>query len=213
MVQVYVAQFPFPVEEEKVLPHDRAAEIDRCSNDDVRIAKFYVWKLLENALTCAFGLKIGELDLKCAKNGKWECPECCFSLSHSGNFAAVAVSQNPVGIDIERCNKERFTPALAKRIVTAYEGEMIESLEEAARRTELNALWTKKEAIFKFVGGDGFHPKHIETSKYFCVTKRFRCKDESYYITVASKDSQQIVFHKTDEFEFIDFQTVSSNLI
>lgn len=205
MVYVYISQFPFAVEDKTILPPERAAEIESCSNQDVRLSKFYAWKLLENALMRTFGLQIGELNIKCTLNGKWECPECHFSLSHSGHFVAVALSHNPVGVDIEKCNKDRFTHSLAQRIVTDCEWGMIASLEESARSTALNALWTKKEAIFKLVGGDTFQPKRIQTSKFNCLTKSFMCKGQSYFITVASKDAEQTVFVNTDEFEFTEF--------
>lgn len=205
IVHVYVAKFPFPVETEKILPPARAAEIESCSNADVRRAKYYVWKLLENALMRTFGLKIEKLDLKRTNSGKWQCSECYFSLSHSGDFVAVAVSRKPIGVDVEKWEESRFTVAVANKIATRHEQEEIARLEESARGTALNALWTKKEAIFKLIGEGSFQPKCIQTSDYTSITKAFQHKSERYIITVASEDAAKSIFRCQTELEFINF--------
>lgn len=191
LVHVYVALFPFGIDDKKITPA-RAEEIENCANAEVKLQKFYAWKLLETALSRSFGLNIEELDLKRTENGKWECSACCFSLSHSGNAVAVAVSDGPVGVDIERLDKSRFTLSLAERIATEREMEEMGRKKDFARA--LNGLWTKKEAIFKLLGGRAFLPKAIETSDYSTVTELFRL-DKSYLATVASKDAKTAEFY------------------
>lgn len=63
-----------------------------------------------------------------------------FSLSHSGNFVAVAVSKNPCGVDIEikKPRSERFIKKIMEN----------ESLE-----CDFYELWCLKEAYFKLKGG------------------------------------------------------------
>ena len=203
IVHVYVARFPFPVEEETVFPSARAEEIARCSNADVRREKYFVWKLLESALAGSFGLKIQALDIKRAENGKWGCSACCFSLSHSGNFVAVAVSEKPVGVDIEKIDEAHFTDALAEKITTVREREEYRSA--AAPVAMLNALWTKKEAVFKLLGGKAFLPKNIEVSEYGTVTKMIQSDDGRYFVTVASENAAQTDFRSMGGLEFADF--------
>ena len=185
---VFVARFPYPVDNEKIVPPERAEEIESCSNAKARNEKFYAWKLLEEALLRTFGLRLDGLDIKRTESGKWVCTECFFSLSHSGNLVAVAVSKIPVGVDIERRDLPRFTPVLAEKITTGRERGDLSA-------QTLNALWTKKEAIFKLSGGKAFIPKNIETADYSTVTKFFDCDGEGYFISVASESAEKAVFY------------------
>ena len=196
VVHIHLEKFPFPVESDTIFPPSRAAEIDGCSNPEVRSQKYFVWKLLENALYHSFGLKIDKLDLKKHDSGKWECGECCFSLSHCDGFAAVAVSRKPIGVDIEKCDKSRFTDALAEKITTAREREELKNF-GGAKEEKLCELWTKKEAVFKQSGGKSFQPGACETSDYTTVTKRFQSGKECFFITVASEDAALAVFRSS----------------
>ena len=197
LVHVYLARFPFSVENDEIFPLERAAEIDRCSDARVRREKYYAWKLLEKALMRSLGLKLRDLQLVRTESGKWECSQCCFSLSHSGNIAAVAVSRKPVGVDIEKRDEARFSDALAAKILTAGEREKLEAYKDS-RGAALNALWTKKEAVFKLSGGRGFQPGSIEVSEYKTVTKEVESGGERYFITVASEDVGQAQFRCED---------------
>ena len=202
LVHVYIERFPFPVEGEEIFPPARAEETERCSNPEVRQQKYFVWKLLERALFRSLGLKIKELDIKRTDNGKWECKECFFSLSHSDNSVAVAVSRKPVGVDIEKFDESRFTRALAEKIATALESGELSSLKDEHRAT--GALWTKKEAIFKLSGDKVFVPKSIEVSEYKTATRTVKSKDADYFITVASADAEQAVFYSDNELEILN---------
>ncbi|MGN0822652.1 MAG: 4'-phosphopantetheinyl transferase family protein, partial [Candidatus Gallimonas sp.] len=63
-----------------------------------------------------------------------------FSLSHSGDTVALAVSDAPIGLDCER-RRVLSCPALFRRLT---DGE---------RREDFFRLWTAKEAYVKFLGG------------------------------------------------------------
>ena len=204
IVHIYVERFPFFVNNEEIFPPARTSEIESCSNVGVRNQKFYVWKLLEKALMCSFGLELPNLDFTRTENGQWVCNQCYFSLSHSDNFVAVAVSNNPIGVDIERRNVARFTDALAKKIVTNQEMEEVGTLAVEARGEAVNALWTKKEAIFKMLGNKSFQPTAIETGNYTTLTKLLQHQDGQYYLTVASALANNAIFRTADQLEFVD---------
>ena len=203
-VHVYIARIPFPVEDADIFPATRKEEIESCSNPDVRRDKFFVWKLLERALMRSLGLDLKELDVSRTESGKWECSACCFSLSHSGNLVAVALSEKPIGVDIEKMDEARFTDALAEKITTAREREMLGSA-EGGRGAALNALWTKKEAVFKLLGKKAFQPWKIETSEYATVTKAIRSENEGYVITVASNDDCRADFRESEGMTLSEF--------
>lgn len=205
-VHVYIARFPFPVEGAEIFPPERAAEIGSCGSPEVGNAKYYAWKLLEGALLHSFGLKMESLAFTRTERGKWECPSCHFSLSHSGNFAAVAVSEKPVGVDIEKRDGARFTVALARKITTEREEKELNLLRESARGAALNALWTKKEAAFKCRGEGSFQPARIETSEFGSITKEVQYEGERYLLTVVSEDAPHANFLPAEGIAIVDFK-------
>ncbi len=73
-------------------------------------------------------------------SGKPVLPDGFFSLTHSGNFLAVAIGKEPVGLDAER-RTARKTDAISKRLT------------EEERKEDLLELWTAKEAFVKYRGG------------------------------------------------------------
>lgn len=73
-----------------------------------------------------------------------------FSLSHSGNLAVCAICDNPVGIDVERNNKN-VNPNVAKRCFTEAEQAYVFS-NMAKMSARFFEIWTKKEAYVKLLG-------------------------------------------------------------
>lgn len=191
IVHVYLSVFPFEGGDEKILPAVRAEEIESCTNQKIRQQKYFVWKLLERALALSFGLDMGRLNVKKTQTGKWECDGCCFSLSHSGDVVAVAVSDKPVGIDVEKYDPSRFNLSLAERIATVREREKLNGLPASA----VIELWTQKEAIFKLSGGVCFQPKSIETSEYSTSTREITIGNGKYFVTIASQYADNAVFN------------------
>ena len=86
--------------------------------------------------------------LRCARSasGRPSCPvlPLSFSLSHSGGYAACAVSARPVGVDLEEIRPLR--PAL---LGILNEEERAWMGDDAARFAQ---LWTAKEAMLKCRG-------------------------------------------------------------
>lgn len=70
-----------------------------------------------------------------------ETPEIHISLSHTRGAVAVAVSENPVGIDLE--HPRRVSDRVAARCFTGRERE---HATDSERRLE---IWTRKEALLK----------------------------------------------------------------
>ena len=204
LVHVYVARVPFEAESGEIFPREREKEIASCSNEQVRRAKFYVWKLLESALMRSFGLKIKNIPFTKTANGKWECPECFFSLSHSGELVAVALSRKAVGVDVELKDEDRFTDALAQKICTERERTALIELSQSERFQAVNVLWTKKEALFKRSGEGGFTPRNLETSDAKFAVREIADGDQRYILTVSSEDAASAVFRLGDNLQSIE---------
>ncbi len=77
----------------------------------------------------------------------------CFNLSHSGDYAAMAVGSGEVGVDIEQM---RPVNALKMGKVVFCENEMQLLRRSRDRLGCFFDLWTKKEALLKCMG-EGFY--------------------------------------------------------
>lgn len=77
-------------------------------------------------------------------------PQVQFSLSHGGDWVLCAVSDCPVGVDVEL---PRCTMDVARRFFCTEEVRAVEALEEADREIALCRLWCAKEAFVKALGG------------------------------------------------------------
>jgi phosphopantetheinyl transferase (holo-ACP synthase) len=73
-------------------------------------------------------------------------------VSHSHDYAAIAVGNVPLGIDIERADADYDWQASAGVCFHADEQERLRQMSEAARRAAFFDLWTRKEAYLKGVG-------------------------------------------------------------
>lgn len=106
--------------------------------------------LLIKALESAAPGILPPLDISCGKDGKPELlgSGITFNLSHSGSFAACAVSDSPIGLDIQTerdCDRR-----LAEKYFTAPERRFIEESENKAYA--FTKLWCMKESAVKHIG-------------------------------------------------------------
>lgn len=159
--------------------------LENCGEDDVK-RTLAGRLLLERMIKRLYGKK--RFEIKYNRNGKPLCDFCFFSISHSGDFAAVAVSDKPIGVDIQipggfkkREKYMLFSPA---------ENEFVNA-ENSENR--FYTLWTRKEAYIKAEGGTlsdaaglslvGGGRLEAKFSGYHFETE----KTDSYYLTVCYK--------------------------
>jgi 4'-phosphopantetheinyl transferase len=72
-----------------------------------------------------------------------------FNISHSGDWALIAVADAPVGVDLERPRRFRNPTGLARRLCTPRE---LDSVRGGEDQTGLLRLWVRKEAVAKADG-------------------------------------------------------------
>lgn len=184
---VYVAPIPSG-EIGSLYPAERQAEIDLIKNEKLKREKYYVWRLFEYALADSFGVDIRELEFTKHDSGRWTTPFCELSLSHTDGVVAVALSHEPVGVDIEII-KPRQNDKTAKRIMSAEEYKTYQGLNGFERDDFFFSVWTKKEALFKALHLEHFSP----TSEYAdgeitVMTKSIFINGAKVMISVAAKD-------------------------
>ena len=114
------------------------------------ISHAYLRRVLAQQLACK------PLDLVFEKNaqGKPLLPESPiqFNLSHSGDYALIALSDALVGIDIERHKPAKDVLAIAQRYFTSAEYLYIKDQDDQNNISTFYDIWSMKEAYVKALG-------------------------------------------------------------
>jgi phosphopantetheinyl transferase len=105
------------------------------------------------------------------------------SISHTRGYAAIALSETPIGIDIE--TEERNALAVADAFMQPREKELLMAC--AAPASEALRLWTVKEAAFKLA------PQHSQVLKDIHAT----AEGNGFY-SIIYKDGTTATCHTTE---------------
>lgn len=138
---------------ERFLPFvsaERQQRIEQLKPEESKVTSLLSGMLLSAVLSDRCGVFPNELRYSYGEHGKpflENQPECCFSLSHSGELIALVCSDVPVGIDVQRIDREKEH---ALRFLHANERQSILTAEDKA--AEFCRIWTMKEAYVKFTG-------------------------------------------------------------
>lgn len=109
-----------------------------------------------------------------------------FNLAHSGPYVVLAISDRPVGVDIEHTKRMSFK--VAKRIMRKEQLDRLGGFENdsEAFQIELTKYWTQYEAIMKLVGTGFSGELDDETMEAYEKRVVFR-KLEDYVIAVVTE--------------------------
>ena len=132
------------------IPEARREKLAAYRNEGARRLSLAASLLLVRALQDK-GLHVDKIAL--SEYGKPylpQLPDFHFSLSHSGNMALCAVSDEEVGCDIEL--PRGYDPAIARRFFHPAEQEWLFSHPEAEQSDAFFRLWTCKESFVKALG-------------------------------------------------------------
>jgi len=114
----------------------------------------------------ATGAEPAEVAFVFGEHGKPSLPDgrFFFNASDSGDYVAVALTTEEVGVDIELARIVRRRDRLARRVCADHELEMLARVPEEERDALFLRLWTCKEAALKAVGiGMSGGARNIET--------------------------------------------------
>ena len=128
-----------------------------------------VWKLLEHALSICYDNC--KFDFDCDNEFCWfeKSQKVKFSLSHSTNLVVVAISEKPIGVDVERCAEKLLK--LNKKFNDC------ENIEQIAVK------WTQNESKFK-----------AKTNGLFSSVSIKDKNGDSYIITACHADNGKVEF-------------------
>ncbi len=197
-IYVYVGAIPKSVQITELSCQARNEEISACANERVRKERYCVWKLLEYALRKTQGDRVDLSAFEKLPSGKWASKDICFSLSHSGDMAAVALSLRAVGVDVER-GKEKLL-RLQEKILCEAERAVFARLTGEDKERYLLEKWTQKEAIFKAYGENGFVPREVDTQNYQAATKWEERFGEEYCVSVVGEGIENVRWCSADEY-------------
>lgn len=193
-IRVFVTKYPIGVSS-YYLPLTRRSEIDNCKDETVRQRKYYAFKLLELALNLVYSKLMRDVSFEKKPSGKWVCDVCEFSISHCNDIVVVAVSDNPVGVDVELNDVSRFDERMQQRIFCKNEQNAAWQMSSEQRAVYANKLWTVKEAVFKRDEGSAFVPSAIDSTLTACETVTISDGGKRYYLSTAGQSGGKIEYH------------------
>ncbi len=114
--------------------------------------------VLRAALALRLGCLPADIPLRLSPDGKpFLDPaevgrELHFNMSHTDGFALFAISEYPIGVDIEVADPKRDCDGLVRRFFTPVEQDEYFALAEHRRTAAFLRGWTCKEALLKAIG-------------------------------------------------------------
>ena len=157
-----VSILPDPLADESALagiPAWRRDYILRYRRAEDRRRSLGAWRLMERMLT-ERGFRAQDVSVDA--RGKPRCDGIFFSLSHAGELALCAVSDAPVGCDIERV-KDAPLEIAPRAFAPGERAYLNAARDDGEVQRRFFALWTLKESYMKMTGeGLGLAPERLE---------------------------------------------------
>ena len=164
------------------------------TNPAVRASSVTAWSLLAEVLRMLGLQELPEVRFDPGGKPFFTDSPLHFSLSHSGKLAAVLISDEACGVDIELVR-----PEVAERLRVRCLSDA-----ERARSCDFFELWTKKECIAKLDGsGMTAHPGNIDTldarwSHRFFTTRVHDDLGQVYALSALCGDAETLHITKND---------------
>lgn len=136
------------------------------------------WNLLYKTLR-ENGLQIGEVVFTESGKPHFKNSFILFSLSHSHDICAIAISDAPVGVDVEIV-KSSYNPYLIERSLCENEKAVFDG--------DFTRLWSRKEAVAKMTGeGITGYPNYIDTTRYEFYEEQIEFAGQKYWLVVTAR--------------------------
>lgn len=153
----------------KILPEEKIERLNRLRNQEIMHKQMIAGAFLQCVLSRELRLPVDQIRYQYGEHGKPRLCDvlmnvlkegnredeehilCHFNLSHSGDYVVAAVSDELVGIDVERVHNNNLS--VAERFFCRQEYEDILAAGDAyARQIRFTRYWTMKEAYIKRSG-------------------------------------------------------------
>lgn len=185
------------------LSNSRLERAQAAKSPAVRSRTIFSYALLRLALAEDFGIDeapefgyepLGKPFLK-------DFPNIFFSLSHAENAVLCAVSEQPVGADVQ--DIRTIKADISHRICTPAELERLSAADDKNR--EICRLWCLKESFGKLTGkgfSEGF--TQIETQDLLNEKKAFLTERSGFFISACTKLPEATELRQISEHELFD---------
>lgn len=120
-----------------------------------------------------------------------------FSLSHSGDYVILAVSDIPVGADIE--GRTKGTMKIARKAFPrkwVFELEKLDSDKSPDFQKEFSRYWTLYEASVKLMGC-GFAKRVSDEDILQLASTAYTTEHDSYSISIAARQPFEVILEKS----------------
>lgn len=146
-------------------------------NDTVKYASCSAWNLFYRSLL-ENNLPISIVSFTDTGKPYFIDSDIHFSLSHSKGVCAVAVSDQPVGVDVEVI-KDSYNPHLIERSLTEQEKDVFDG--------DFTRIWCRKEAVAKMTGeGITGYPDNIDTTTYTFHEQQIKWNGKKYWLAATT---------------------------
>lgn len=135
-----------------LIASDKKARLDNCKSDMDKKLGLYADLLMRVTINQDLNIENANIvfgENNCSKPLLINNQDYHFNISHTHNMIAVAISNNPVGVDVERIRE--IDTGIAKRFFTKREQNYIEKSQDDLYERFFE-IWTKKEAYIKYIG-------------------------------------------------------------
>ena len=135
----------------KDLSSERRERVQRYRSEIDRKIGIYAEVLVRCIICMRSGVNYKEISFKASRTGKpflTGFPYYEFSISHTRNAVVAAVSDKPVGVDVERIRD--IDIGITKRVFSDNELAALDTAPD--KNLKFFELWTKKEALVKYHG-------------------------------------------------------------
>ena len=165
------------------------ARMEKMKSESHQKGFLSVRMLLQHCGYSDFDLYYDELGKPHLKDGKH------ISISHSFDFAAIALSDENIGIDIEQVKEKVLR--IAPRFMEMWH---LENLSEADQMKKATVIWGTKEAIFKIKNEAGISfPDHIFEKPFLLSDKK--CEAELHFNSCV--ENFDIFFEEAKNYMFV----------
>ena len=157
---------------------ERRQKTDACRNADDRLRSIAGDHLARLAISEHCGVPMETILFGRTENGKPYAIglDVHFNISHSGHLAACAVSDRPVGIDVQFMRPIRAN--LTKKVCTTAELEYVGTEELTGEAlVRFYRVWCTKEAYFKWLGTGITDLKSFDTMEHIRSGGTFQIDD------------------------------------
>ncbi len=163
---------------------NRQAKADKLKNNPDKKLSLVAGELVKTAVSEKFNIDKKSIRFRAGEKGKpyLENINVEFSISHSGDIAICAISDKPVGIDIEKIRDVNINAV--KKLYTPDEQDYV--MEKwALSKQRFFEIWTRKEAYVKMLGKGITHFPNFSTMGNNDIKTHIR---ERYIVSVAVQE-------------------------